>query len=417
MTPDWFRSARFGLFIHWGPASLHGRELSWGLVGGNKALPYATPIAPDVYHRDALSFAPPKGAPREWMRLAKKAGMRYAVLTTKHHDGFALFPTTHTDWSIAQTPYGGDLVGEYVEAARAEGLRVGFYLSLSDWHHPDYPAFDGSDASYFAYMVRRPPANAWGRYLAVLRGQLEELLTRYGTIDLLWFDGGWERRADEWQAAELEAFIRKLQPGIVINDRLPSVGDYKTPEQLVPAVAPEGPWETCLTMNKTWGWCPADTQYKSASELVHTLCEVAGRGGNLLLNVSPMADGRLPDWQVERLDAIAAWMGRNGAAILDSAPGLEPWQFYGPSTRLGETIRLCLPYRPYESVTVRGLRTRRVRAVRELASGTALKHRERLAALDELINSDPEGELVIDLPERLMDPLATVIEIELAPSV
>jgi alpha-L-fucosidase len=415
VTADWFAGARFGLFIHWGPASLHGWELSWPLVGGNKALPYATPVPPDVYHRDARSFSPQKGAAREWMRLARRAGMRYAVLTTKHHDGFALFPTAHTDWSIAATPYGGDLVGEYVEAARAEGLRVGFYLSLSDWHHPDYPAFDGSDASYFAYMVRRPSPDAWQRYLGVLRGQLEELLTRYGKIDLLWFDGGWERRPDEWQASELDALIRGLQPEIVINDRLPSVGDYRTPEQLVPAVAPEGPWETCLTMNKTWGWCPRDTNYKSACELVHTLCEVAGRGGNLLLNVSPMADGRLPDWQVERLEAIAGWMARHGAAIHDSAPGLEPWQFYGPSTRSGETIRLCLPYRPYESVTVRGIRTRRVRAVRDLATGTPLAHRERLAALDELINSDPEGELVIDVPERLVDPLATVIEVELRP--
>jgi alpha-L-fucosidase len=167
-------------------------------------------------------------------------------------------------------------------------------------------------------------------------------------------------------------------------------------------------------MNDSWGYNPSDTHYKSARELVHTLCEVAGRGGNLLLNVSPMGDGALPAEQVERLDAIAAWMDAHGASIHDTVAGLEPWQFYGPSTRRGNRLYLHLLQRPYDTVTVRGVPIRHVAAVRELRSGAALSFRTRCAVADQLFNADPSGELIITVPEALLDPLATVIEVELA---
>jgi alpha-L-fucosidase len=408
----WFANARFGMFVHWGPASIDGRELSWPLVGGNPVLPYAHPTPVETYYADHLRFRPAPGAAREWMAAARRAGMRYAVLTTKHHDGFALWPSSR--FSIADTPYDGDLVREYADAARAEGLRVGFYFSLPDWRHPDYPAFTDADRPYMRWVSRRGDAAAWDRYLAHVMAQLRELLTSYGRVDLLWFDGGWERRPDEWRAAELEAMIRGIQPDVVINDRLPGSGDYATPEQLAPATPPDGPWETCLTMNRTWGWCPEDTEWKSPRDLVHTLCQVAAGGGNLLLNVSPTGDGSLPVPQRERLDAIAGWMARHAQTIHDTRPGLAPWQFYGPSTRAGDRVFLHCVMRPYDTVTVRGVPIRRVRSVRAVGTDTALDFTTRAAALDELLNADPPGELVIRVPPACIDDLATVLALDIA---
>lgn len=404
----WFDGARFGMFVHWGHVANRGLELSWPLVGGVGVLPYSSEVTVDDYYAKALDFCPAKGAPREWMRLASDAGMRYAVLTTKHHDGFALWPTKQTDFSIAQTSYDGDIVGEYVAAAREFGLRVGFYYSLSDWHHPDYPAFTEDDKPYLSFLGKR--SATWDRYLDVLFGQVRELCTGYGPIDLMWFDGQWERTADEWRAAELAAMIRELQPGIVINDRLPG-GDYATPEQGVPGKAPAGRWETCMTMNRSWGFVPQDDEYKSATELVHTLCETAGKGGNLLLNVSPRADGSIPDEQTSRLQTVASWMRTHGDAVHDTSAGLEPWQFYGPSTRRGDTVFVFCVMRPYAHVSVRGVPIKRVAA---RVGGIELRVRGRATAEQELMSRDPIGEAIVEVPQELIDPVATVIELTIS---
>lgn len=406
----WFDAARFGMFVHWGHVSQRGSELSWPLVGGVPLLPYSNDdVGVAEYHATAATFCPEVGAAERWAAAAADAGMGYAVLTARHHDGFALWPSLSTDWSIARTPYRGDLVGEYVDAMRGAGLRVGLYLSLSDWHHPDYPAFGEEDRPYLTYLGRRADPEAWHRYLDSLFGQVKELLTGYGSIDYLWFDGQWERSAEEWRAVELLAMIKAFQPDCMVNDRLPGSGDVATPEQAVPAVAPAGRWETCLTMNRSWGWTPADTEYKSARSLVHTLSETAGRGGNLLLNVSPDGSGALPAAQVERLSSIGEWMDRNGSAIRGTAPGLEPWQFYGPSTRSDDCTYLLLLSRPYDTVSVRGVPA--ARSVRHLATGRDLAF-ERVVTAEAALTGDPLGELVITVPEALIDPIATVIVVE-----
>ena len=247
-------------------------------------------------------------AAREWCAAAAAAGARYAVLTTKHHDGYALWPSAHASLGVADSGIDRDLVAEFVDACRAEGLKVGFYLSLSDWHHPDYPAFRDEDRPYLLIAYPRPEPEVWARYLEDLFGQVRELLTGYGEISVLWFDGGWERSPAEWRAAELEALIRELQPDILLNERLPSVGDYTTPEQFVPATAPEGRWETCLTMNESWGYVPEDEDWKTERDLVHALCETVGKGGNLLLNIGPRGDGSLDPTEASRLAAVAGWM-------------------------------------------------------------------------------------------------------------
>lgn len=412
---DWFDLARFGMFVHWDHISQRGIEISWPLVGGVGAL-HGAPASIGVaeYHASAASFAPEPNAPFDWMVRAKRAGMRYAVFTAKHHDGFAMWPSRAGEHSVAHSKYAGDPLREFVDAARANGLRVGIYYSLCDWHHADYPAFRDEHRPYRFGTVPRPTTDQWARFIEFQFAQMRELMTDYGKIDLVWFDGGWERTPEEWRAREFVALIRELQPGIVINDRLPGQGDYDTPEQFIPPVPPSRRWETCLTMNETWAWNPADARYKSERALVHSLCEVASRGGNLLLNVSPMADGALPAEQIARLDAIAGWMSRYADSIHDSQPGLEPWQFYGPSTRKGERVFLHLVMRPYESVSVRGVPIRRVRSVRELGSGRALEYRGRTTILDQMANADPLGELTIRVPEDVLDPLATVIELVLS---
>lgn len=412
---DWFTAARLGLFVHWDHASQQGLEISWPLVGGTFAIRAGT-VSVEQYHSSAATFDPQAWDAPALARLAKESGVRYAVLTTKHHSGYAMFHTKLSDWSIEHSPFGRDVVREFADAMRAEGIKVGFYFSLSDWHHPDYPAFTEEMKPYSFPEGPPPPDEAtWERYLEFMYGQIRELLTDYGRVDLIWFDGGWERRASQWRSRDLEAMIRELQPGIIINDRLPHAGDYATPEQFVPPTPPEGPWETCMTMNESWSWNPDDTELKSPRSLVHTLCEVAGRGGNLLLNISPKGDGSIPPEQVERLEHVGAWLRKHSEAIHGTVPGLAPWQHYGPSTRSGDRTYVHLLAKPYDTVTVRGVPVKRVTAVTDLASGRSLDFSIRTGIIERLA-PDPDGELTITVPADVVDDDATVLAIDVRPA-
>ncbi|MCP4005384.1 MAG: alpha-L-fucosidase [bacterium] len=410
--PSWFDDARFGMFIHWGHISQRGWELSWPLVGGSAALPLCQDVPAETYHESARSFSPRPQSPRTWLERARRAGMRYAVLTAKHHDGFALWHTRESDFSVEHSAYRGDIVREFVEAARELDIKLGLSFSLSDWHHADYPAFVDEHRPYSSGQKQRPSQAQWNRYLEFMFAQVRELLTLYGQLDLLWFDGQWERSSEEWEARELHDLIRSFQPGVLINERLPGYGDFSSVEPFSPREAPEGRWETRLPMNESWGYNRSDTHYKSSRTLVHALCETVSRGGNLLLNVSPMGSGELPEEQIERIDEIIPWMDAYADAIYGSEPGLEAWQFYGPTTRRGKIVYLHLLSRPYESVCVRGIHVNRVLRVRELRSGWQLKHFSRTSTRDRLSNDDPVGDLVIEVPERVLDPLATIIAVE-----
>jgi alpha-L-fucosidase len=411
---SWFSEARFGLFVHWSHSSQQGIELSWPLVGGVAGLPGSRDLPVSRYHASAATFDPRAYDPRSWARLARELGMTYAVLTAKHHDGFAMWDTKQSDFSVVHAPYGRDVVRAFVDAMRSEGLRVGLYFSLCDWHHPDYPAFTDADKPYAFGRHRQPTPEQWARFRAFLFAQVEELLTGYGPIDLLWFDGGWERSAEQWGARELRARIRALAPDALVNDRLPGEGDFDTPEQFVPPLPPARAWETCMTINETWGYDPDDHAWKSPRRLVHTLCEVAGKGGNLLLNVGPKGDGRLPEEIVARLAEVGRWMARHREAIVGTRPGVEPWQFYGPTTRRGSTLYLHCLMRPYDVVTLRGVAIRRVRGVRALGAGAPLRFETRCPVIDPLFSPDPQGELRIEVPESAIDPLATVLAVDVA---
>ena len=396
----WFDTARFGMFIHWGHSSQQGIELSWPLVGPIFALPQSTPVSVEQYHSSAATFDPQKFDAREWARMAKRAGMQYAVLTTKHHDGYAMWDTKTSDFSIVHSPYGRDIVRQYADAFRDEGLRVGFYFSLADWHHPDYPAFTQDDVPYQFPRGKALDPDRWPKFVDVMFAQVRELLTNYGEIACIWFDGGWERTIDQWRARDLEAMIRELQPGILINDRLPGAGDYLTPEQFVPPQPLDRSWETCMTMNESWGYNPADTRYKSARTLIHRLCEIAGRGGNLLLNVSPRGDGTLPPEHVERIAEVGEWMGNMARASSARPPASNRGSSTAPPPN--RTVPCtCTAHAPLRCRH----RPRRAREAPALSppfgSDQELKFHARTTIADSFANPDPSGELIDQAPRSI----------------
>jgi alpha-L-fucosidase len=422
---SWFRGLGLGVFIHWGHASTRGWELSWQMTGGvlNQE-PRLDPVGCNEYFDNAAQFDPAAFDPAEWADLAWRAGARYVVFTAKHHDGFAMFDTGLSDYSITKhTPFGRDATGEIVEAFRARGFRIGIYFSIIDWHHPDYPRYTDETVTkpYIVGSYPRVAPAKWERYRTFMLGQLTELLTGYGDLDIVWLDGEFEHTADEWRFDEIRALIRAHQPGALVNDRCLGYGDFATPEQQLPIVAPDRPWEVCMTMNSTWGYVPSDDNWKSPVVLLHALIEAVSMGGNLLINVGPMGDGAFPPQAATRLEVLASWLERNGDSVHDVTPGLDLWQFHGPSTKRtapdgGTRLYLHLVSRPYERVVVRGLPVERISAVclvdgeRPLAFSVHPRLKDIHAG-----TADPQGELHIAIEQADLDDLCTVVRVDLVP--
>lgn len=421
---EWFRDARYGMFIHWDHSSVQGVEIGWPLVdrsiidrGDGSA---EDKVSIEQYQETAATFNPQSWDAHSLASLALDNGVKYAVFTTRHHAGFSMFHSSVSDFSIEHTEFGRDIVKEYVDAFRAAGLRIGFYYSLSDWNHIDYPRFQESDKPYprergkpyDRSRFRRSTPEAWRRYLDYLRTQLTELLTNYGQIDLLWFDGEWERDPEEWQAAELRQLIASLQPNTIVNDRLPGQGDYLTPEQSLPNRPPEGPWEMALTMKDGWGFRFNDESYKSVRDLLRHLVEAASMGGNLLLNVSPDGNGVIPPEDSDRLKQIGTWLKTHGDSIFGTKPVEKSVRFYGPMTHSGRTLYLHLLMEPREQVIVRGVPVKRIKRVSLMASGQDLAFTGMVEVhLESKKGGDALGELRIVAPERT-DPLIDVIAVE-----
>ncbi|MBM3310627.1 MAG: hypothetical protein FJY80_03865 [Candidatus Aminicenantes bacterium] len=319
----WWREARFGLFIHWGLYSIPAGEWAGKTIYGEWIRNNAQ-IPIDVYDKFIGQFNPVKFDAREWVRMAQDAGMRYVVITSKHHDGFCLFDSALTDFDVASTPFKRDIIKELSDACREAGVVFCFYHSIMDWHHPDY-------------LPRRPwekDRSAKGanldRYVEHMKGQLRELLTKYGDMGVVWFDGEWEATWNEERGRSLYHYVRGLQPKTIINNRVgasrggmegfsaaqESAGDFGTPEQQIPATGLPGlDWETCMTMNDNWGYNRRDENWKSAEDLVRKLADIASKGGNFLLNVGPTAEGLFPQASIDRLREIGRWMKTNGEAI------------------------------------------------------------------------------------------------------
>lgn len=402
----WFSDAKLGIFIHYGVYAVDGWAESWSFYTGE--------VTHEQYMKQLDRFTASHYDPTAWAELFARVGAKYAVLTTKHHDGVALWDTGHRNLDVVRnTPAGRDLVTGFVDALRERDLKVGLYYSHSDWNHPDYPSVrhvrPGEPPSSFSHaeLGKEDPA-AWERYLAYRDGQVGELVERFRP-DLLWFDGEWERTEEQWRMRELAELILAGNPDAILNARMLSHGDYATPEQGVPLQAPDGPWELCLTINDSWSYRPTDHDYKSVRQLVRYFTETIGMGGNLLLDVGPVEDGTIPAEQVERLEGLGAWISRHADAVYGTVAGLPPGHYYGPSTLSADrrTLYLTCFDVPREVVSIRGLRNS-VRRVTVLGTGAELGY-HITGGLDAV-----PGVTWIDAPAGAdLDEYATVLAVEL----
>ena len=340
----WWHEARFGMFIHWGLYSVLGRH-EWAME--NEGIPVAE------YEQIALRFKPKPNAARDWARLAKQTGQKYMVMTTKHHEGFCHFDTKLTDYCAPKQGPGRDLVKEFVEAVRGEGLRVGFYYSLMDWHHPD-GARCATDE-----QARR-------RFVDYIHGQIRELLTNYGKIDVLWYDVAWPLDAQSWESEKMNEMVFQLQPEIIVNNRNQLPGDFATPEQQIRA--DQRAWESCMTLNDSWGYNRGDDNWKPPKTVVRNLITCAHDTGNYLLNIGPRADGSIPEESVRIFSSVGKWMERNGAVIYQSEKCQPRTSNFAGFTRKGNTLYMHVYFWPGDTVTIGGLQAKVVSA-RMFASG------------------------------------------------
>ncbi len=423
---EWFRNARFGMFIHWGLYAIPGR--------GEWYMSEAGIPAPE-YEKYMKEFTGRDYDPAAWAGRAKKAGMKYVVLTAKHHDGFCLFDSQLTQYKSTNTPCGRDLVREFVDAVRGEGLRVGLYYSLIDWHHPDYPKYSDINHPMRGNPAYRDEKIDFNRYLEYMHAQIRELVSGYGKIDILWFDYAYgDLRGEAWKASELIKMVRFYQPDVIIDNRLetsgegygslvtenPAVysGDFVSPEQIIP---PEGIrnvrgervlWELCTTMNNNWGYNPLDTAYKSSAMLIRKLVECVSKGGNMILNVGPDKNGRFNEQSCSLLDEIGSWLSLNGESIYGSGSAELPKPEWGWYTKKNGRIYAHILENPIGPLALTGLDKEKVGAVRRLADGSEVLRG------DSWITSAYENLAFVTLGTiphftyMLPDPVDTVLEIE-----
>ena len=418
---SWFVHDRFGMFIHWGIYALPARH-EW--------VRNYEKIDDETYERYFRRFDPDLYDPRLWARAAANAGMKYFVITTKHHDGFCLWDSKLTDYKAPNTPARRDLLAPMVEAFRDEGMRVGFYHSLIDWHHPDFaidslhPLRDAPDAAELNRT--RDPA----KYRAYLHGQVRELLTQFGQIDVMWFDFSYPERHDEakgfrgkgreeWGSEELVKLVRKLQPKILLNDRLdlPGSGDLVTPEQYQPQSWPtvDGVpvvWEACQTFSGSWGYHRDESSWKSPSQLIQMLVNSVALGGNLLMNVGPTGRGEFDERALEALEVYGAWMRRNARSIY----GCTQSEYTPPAdcryTQNGNRLYLHVFNWPFRHIHLEGL-AGRIEYAQLLHDASEIRYQEfdRNVATHYTSLAGREGTVVLDLPIVKPNVEVPVIEI------
>jgi alpha-L-fucosidase len=375
---QWWHEAKFGMFIHWGLYSVVGRH-EW--VMENEGIPVAE------YKQLAKKFKPNPFPAREWAKLAKATGQKYMVMTTKHHEGFCHFETKHTNYCSPKQGPGRDLVREFVDAVRAEGLRVGFYHSLMDWHHPDGARCATDEA-------------ARKRFVEYIHGQIRELLTQYGKIDVLWYDVAWPLTAEGWESERMNKMVFELQPDIIVNNRNLLPGDFSTPEQEIVKDPHGRAWESCMTLNDSWGFHRADDSWKSSKQVVRNLIECASEGGNYLLNIGPHADGSIPDESVHIFHEVGQWMQHSGDTIYASDVCQVRRSNYAGFTRKGDTLFMHVYFWPGETVTLAGLQNK-VKSARFHATGTNVafnqeRFRVRFTGLPEKAPDYPVTTLAIE---------------------
>ncbi len=394
----WFADGKYGVFIHW---TLKNIEMDFDEPADDMTL--------DLQRQWARErFTASKFDARQWARSFKEWGAQYAVLTTKHHIGFALFDGPGSEMtSVNYAPAKRDIVAEYVEALRAEGIRVGLYYSLPDWSHPDYASLTGGDNPR-SYSKEDQPER-WNRFVEQMFAEVRHLCTAYGPVDMLWFDGDWERTAEQWRTVELAEMIQELQPHAIFNNRLRHrcLGHFGTPESAAPLSAPTGFWEHCTTLGDNWDGQAANRNVKPPSELIRLACDMVGMGGNVLLNIAPRGDGTIPQVQADAMTEVGDWINAHSEAIYGTEAGLPAGLFHGASTHKGSVLYLIAYDQPRDSVVVKGLCSPVARAV-HLTSGRELNWH--------VSGGRPKfgkpGWLFVEVPPECMDPHATVIRLE-----
>jgi len=379
-----WRDLKFGLFVHWGPVSLKGTEIGW-----SRGQQVPTEEYDQLYKR----FDPTQFDAQAWVTTAKEAGMRYLVLTSKHHDGFCLWPSKYTDYHIGNTPFGRDVMRELADACAEHGIQFCTYHSICDWYHPDYPL--GSPGG----RTKKPNPNM-PRYFQYLKNQTREIIENYGPLGIMWFDGQWEEPWTLEYGDELYAYLKGLQPNLVINNRVSKgrAGDYDTPEQRIGNFQNDRPWETCMTICQQWAWKPNDVM-KSEKECIQTLVRVVGGDGNLLFNVGPMPDGRIEPRQVERLLEMGQWLGKYGQTIYGTRGGPFKTTASLASTYQGNTIYVHILDWRDETGTLPALPKGIVSA--SLLTGGSVKVRQTSDAI------------VIGVHQDYRDPIDTIVELTL----
>ena len=395
----WFEDAKLGIFIHYGIYAVNDVSESWSFHNKQVTWP--------AYMSQLSGFTASKYDPTAWANLFKEAGARYTVITTKHHDGVALWDTKEKHYDVIRnTPAKRDLIDPLVNALRKNNIKVGAYFSLIDWSHPDYPGFL-KDSS--RYKVANEPAR-WKKFQGFFQNQLSELSTRFNP-DLWWFDGDWEHSAEEWESSKVRANLLARNPATIINGRLQGYGDYETPEQNFPVTRPSFKWwELCMTTNDNWGYRKSDTNWKTPYEVISIFVDAVSNGGNLLLDIGPKPDGTIPDEQVNILKELGAWNKRNGTAIFNTIGGIPQGHFYGPTTlsKDSTTLYLFLHGKTSGPVMVKGL-DNKIKSIEVLGNGAKLKSK----VVGKISWSPVPGLVYIDVPASALDKYITVLKVTL----
>ena len=396
---QWFADAKLGIFIHWGMYSVNGIGESWSFH--NKEISHAD------YLKQMKGFTASNYKPDEWAALIKESGARYAVITTKHHDGMALWPTKQNHLNVLKnTPAKKDLLKPFYEALDKRGIKRGAYFSLIDWRYPDYPGFL-KDSN--RYAVAKEPER-WKKFQHFFQSQIDELNTAYKPA-LWWFDGDWEHSAEEWQSEKVRSEILAKNSDAIINGRLQGYGDYETPEQNFPISRPKYDWwELCMTINNSWGYQPKDTMWKTPYEIITIFADVVSNGGNLLLDIGPKADGTIPAQDVFVLKELGKWNKKHEEAIFGTLPGLPQGHFYGPTTlsKDSSTLYLFLPAGSAGNVMLKGINNK-IEAVEIVGTSEHLAQK----VVGKISWSSVPGLVFIDVPEKYKDPYMTVLKVKL----
>ena len=377
MVQKWFEDAKLGIFIHYGIYAVNGVSESWSFYNGR--------ISYEDYMKQLDGFTAKNFDAEQWADLIEQSGAKYAVLTTKHHDGVALWDTQYSDLNVVKkTPAKRDIVKEYAEAITKRAIHLGMYYSLIDWSHPDYPSvYEGGVVPKDLNSINKfsSPADGvqdvekWNRFLAFNNNQLKELLTNYGKVDLLWFDGDWERSAAQWRLPAFKQYLLSFNPALIMNSRLQGHGDYKTPEQGIPITRPEGPWEFCTTINSSWGYVPTDHKYKSLNQIIRMFCDCISMGGNMLLDIGPMEDGTIDKRQEDILLGLGKWIKTHEKAVYSTDEGIMTRYYLGGSTvsKDKKALYLFVYDDPKEAVCLKGL-CNPINKITVLHSGKELTH-------------------------------------------